>query len=671
MMSFVASVSILLAFGAVPAYAGITQERPQTGYPDTPWYDLRVTLTPDAHRLTASGTVRLPASPRQRRAIQLVLAETMTEFIAEVLEPRASRGTARLERAGTQWTLVPRSPLAAGQPVVIRFAYAGGEKPGFVFYLGPEGSFAGGPNTAWYPQIVDSADGRLRGTGRLWFSVPDGITTVASGTPLPGSNPREFAFEVKVPDYFSFAAGKYTVLRREGVVSTSVYLLRPRAHAMDYLEGCTRILELLTREYGPYPYGGHFAIVEAPMEKAGGSTGASLASFMLTGSTSLDAPFNPTFYGHEIGHVWWGNLLRQKGQRGRLVLDEGMAQYSALISLEALRGPVAARDFRRHGDPASPLDVSASTWFALAEAGLDHPLANLPAEWNSRQLASTKFPLVMDLLARTVGRERFRAALHDLTRRHAFGSITWDDFAAAFDGSGAGQLQGFFAQWFDREGAPDWRVEWQQDGKALRAAITQEQPYFAGTVDLRITGEDGREMTRAIEIGARARTEFVWPIDFRPVGAEIDPDFRVLRWTEEYRAEAPLLAPYWQAFVRSSSDATNDSALAILSAALERTPDSETVGARFVLHELTARLLFSEPKRLEEAKRHLERGLMSASRRTTRLGFAYYLLGLIASRLGDRATLDFAIQGAVGADALNASWSEWGGATRALIQTKP
>jgi hypothetical protein len=85
-----------------------------------------------------------------------------------------------------------------------------------------------------------------------------------------------------------------------------------------------------------------------------------------------------------MGHIWWGNLIKQKGDRGRYMLDEGMAQYSALVTLEQLEGPGAAKQLRLHGDPASPVEESASTYFDLAAASLDHPLSELPNEWNSR-----------------------------------------------------------------------------------------------------------------------------------------------------------------------------------------------------------------------------------------------------------------------------------------------
>ena len=659
------------AVGAWPAEAN------QPANYGLPRYDFTVNLMPDSHRLDASGVVSLAPSDVRRQAVQLVLGESMGDLKVEIVEPRVSRGVPLLQRKdrpdttpgqrSTVWTIVPKSAFPAGQPIVVHFSYAGGERPGFVFYLGPDGSFAGGVNTAWYPQVLDSVDGALRATGRLLFRVPEGYTAVASGVPELGQRPGEFSFFADQPTYFSFAVGKYTVIRKEGTVSTAVYLLRPRANAEEYLDGCARILDVLVREYGPHPYGSHFAIVEAPMEKAGGSGGASLANFMLTGSSSLDAPFNPRFYGHEIGHIWWGNLLRQQGNRGLVMLDEGMAQYSALLAVEALEGPKAAENFRRHGDPASPVELSASTYFALVAGGLDHPLASLPGDWNSRQLAYTKGLLVMDLLARTIGRDRFRTILHEFTSRNAFTRITWDQFIDALDSGTAGKYRWFFSQWFDRAGAPDWRLTWNQSGGVVQGVVTQEPPYFAGLVDVEAKGDSGCKRVRQVEVLAQARSEFAWPVDFRASQVELDPDFRVLHWTSLYRAEAPLLAPYWQAFVRSNSDKTNDSALAILDAALKRTPVEETMGARFMLEELTGRLLFDDPKRLEDAKAHLQRGLMSASRRNDRLGWTYFLLGNIASRLNDQTLLQFAVEGAVGSDALIGSGSSWGPATRALL----
>jgi hypothetical protein len=647
-----------------------------------PRYELTVTLDPDSHRLRARGDVRLPGTIGVRPNIRLLLSESMRDLVVDVIEPRPSRGRAALERkdrpastpgwGSTVWTVAPRAPFPAREPIVLRFSYAGGEKPGFVFYLGPEGSFAGGVNTAWYPQVLDSADAVSWATGNLTFRVPPGQSVVASGIHHPTTaDSGLFAFTVSEPVLFAFAAGKYTVLRRGGAVRTALYLLRPRADGERYLDGAGKILDVLVREYGPHPYGNQFAIVEVPSERLdqAGASGANFEHFVMSSGTSLDAPFNPVFYGHEMGHIWWGNLIKLTGSRGRLMLDEGMAQYSALIALEDLFGAKVAEQFRRHGDPASPIEQSASAYFAMAAGGLDHPLATLPSEWNSRNLADSKGPMVMAMLAQQIGRERFRTILQRFTREHAFRRVTWKQFADAFDQGTNGEFRWFFEQWFNRAGAADWRLHWTQESGVFRGLISQDAPYFGGQVQVDLIDSTGQRIVRHVVVDTASRTEFSVPVRSGVKEAILDPEYRVLRWTPRLRAEAPLLAPYWTAFAQTSANQP-DSALRILDSAITRLPSGDTVGARFLLEELRARVMVGEPGRLAEAQARLQRGLLSASRRTERLGWSYYLLGYIASRLKDEATLQLAIEGAEAADAITGGWAGWGPATRRLRQQR-
>src|SRR5262249_53893930 len=152
-----------------------------------------------------------------------------------------------------------------GEATLLRFSYSGGEKIAFVFYIGSDGSFASGINTAWYPQ-VDKA----RGVGSLSFSVPGGYKVFCVGTER--ETPEEAAagnyrFQIETPTRFSFGAGRYTVLRRGGSVPVSVYLLHPRDNVANYVDGCLKVLDILVKEFGPYPYPG-FALVEVPMAAA-------------------------------------------------------------------------------------------------------------------------------------------------------------------------------------------------------------------------------------------------------------------------------------------------------------------------------------------------------------------------------------------------------------------
>jgi hypothetical protein len=669
------AVPLIAALSVLCTDTATAQESPTVRGPQ---YELAVTLIPESRRLEASGTLRLSSSDAARNSIQIQLSDLMQNFSAEVVEPQNSKGQAKVERhqpgstggGGTNtWDIVPHSPFPAGAPILLRVSWAGGHDPGNVFYLGPQASFASGFSTVWYPQLPDPAGGTSAAIGRITFRAPKGYVVVASGAP-EGESERsgEFRFLVNTPTHFSFATGKYSVVRELGSASTSAYLLRPRESAQAYLDGCMKILQRLEEEYGPDPYGNTFSIVEVPTEELSGSSGASFPNFILVNSAALDAPFNPALFGHEMGHIWWGNLIRQKGDRGRYMLDEGMAQYSALVALEQLEGPGAAQQLRLHGDPASPVEESASTYFALVAAGLDHPLSQLPNDWNSRNLANSKGPIVMSLLGRSIGQARFREILHRFTKDHAFEAVTWEQFVEAFNAGTQGKSRTFFAQWFDRVGAPDWHLAWTQEGNQVRGAVTQVLPGFTAVVDVEIVFKNGRRIVTSLKIQRQARTDFSWQVDGDVRDLILDPEYQVLHWTPQYHKEAPLLAAYWAAFVKD--DTQHEAAIVDLENAIKQMPADDTVGARFMLEELMARLLAGDDHRLGEAKAHLERGLMSASRRTERLGWAYFLLGYIASKLGDDATLQVATEGAVASDALASSWSGWGPATRALRSPK-
>jgi hypothetical protein len=116
-------------------------------------------------------------------------------------------------------------------------------------------------------------------------------------------------------------------------------------------------------------------------------------------------------------------------------------------------------------------------------------------------------------------------------------------------------------------------------------------------VGIALADTSGRRLVRQVEIQSRARPEFAWPIDLDVDQAILDPEFRFLHWTPQYRAEAPLLAPYWQALVKDESN------------------------------------------QLADAIKGLE----------------YFLLGYLANLLHDQATLQLAIEGAEAAEAVAAA----------------
>lgn len=650
-----------------------------------PKYNLNITILPETHHLGVEGTVRLPATEGIRDKLVFALSEMAAGLKIEVMKPTASAGPVkpeRIERPGStsglrRWTLLPPRPLPAGAPVVLRFSYSIENGLDSVFYIGPEGSFASGINTAWYPEPEDQDQFRLRGTGTLQFSVPAGYVAYTTGTQL--GTPEQaaqgtFRFQIDSPVFFSFGMGKYTVFRRSSNGNTiSIYLLRPRPQQQveNLIDGSARVIGALVQEFGSYPYP-EFGIVEMPTEQArkGGSDGASLSGFMLGISNYFDQEFNTAFYGHEIAHTWWGNLIQKKGPRGSYMLDEAMASYGSLRAVELLEGASAAEQYRRTGYPGYYSEYSGSVYLSRSLAGLDHQLSDLPIAdgFLSRRLANTKGMLVWDMLSRTVGRKQFSRILQDFTRQKALQRVTWEVFLQAIE-DGAGQdLKWFYRQWLERTGAPDWQLTWKQDGGVVRGTIIQPAPYYQAAIEMEATGSDDRRLVRTIEVSG-PRTEFTWRVGLAVKTVTLDPHFLTLRWTPEYRAEATALLRYTRGDLRLSQgqvvEAYNE-----FKDALAQMPERDRYGLRFMLEYGLAQSLIDQNK-MDEARPHIHAALASPVRRADILPWVYVQMATVAKSLNDEVTLRWAANAVVNAE--DAAGSRTGAVeqVRSLLNSEP
>jgi tetratricopeptide (TPR) repeat protein len=642
----------------------------------TPEYDLAITLLPDSHRMEVTGMLRVPPRHEAQETIELGLSELMKDFHVEIVEPAESAGPVTLttgEKKNPQdkfvrWMLRPKQPIVANKSVRMHFTYQGGESVAFVFYIGPEGSFAGGSDTAWYPQLNEN-DGR--GRGRLKFSVPRGYTVLATGN-SQGIRSKEmdgnFEFENKVPSKFSFAAAKYTVLKRDGIVPMRAYLLHPRANVEGYFDGSSKVLAVLSKEFGKYPYD-EFSIAEVPSEQAGkaGFSGASLNGFMLANKEALDDPFNLAYYGHEIGHQWWGNVVSHSGDRGDYMLDEAMAQFGSLRVVETVDGTVAGEEYRRTGYPGYVGTQCGYEYLRSAESGQDHPLAELPKDPNSHELANSKGFLIWDLLSQTVGPQRFSQTLQDITKRYAFQTIRWEEFLIAVQTDAGKDLSWFYSQWFERTGAPVWQVTWKQDEQGVHGEITQTAPFYRAKLEVETQGANGETILRNVDV-AGERTEFAWPVSFRIRSVVLDPHFRVLHWLPDLRAAALARAPVFHAASLRNAGKL-DEAESLLRKAIENISQPDEHGARF-LDEFGLARISMERKNWRDAQSHLDSALEAPSRDKSFLPWVYYFYAMVAQSLNDDVKLHWAVQATLEADALVPGGTTAPQFARALLKPK-
>jgi tetratricopeptide (TPR) repeat protein len=139
-------------------------------------------------------------------------------------------------------------------------------------------------------------------------------------------------------------------------------------------------------------------------------------------------------------------------------------------------------------------------------------------------------------------------------------------------------------------------------------------------------------------------------VKFRASAAILDPDFQVLHWTPEHRAEAKAVAPYFLADLERD-DGRLARAEGMFKEALVNVPALDLYGDRFLLEYGLARV-YADQKKTKQAKEHIDAALASPTRRADTLPWVYYGYALYAKELKDEGLLRWAVNAAASADAV-------------------
>ncbi|HEX2081557.1 MAG TPA: M1 family aminopeptidase [Longimicrobium sp.] len=549
-------------------------------------YELDVEVLPSVRGLRVTGRLELPAVTVPRDTVTLLLSSWMEQVR---IAPAGS--DARLETDGADgdrsWHVIPPAPFPAGVPVVLDFSCSADSLTAAQLRVDSASALAGGGGEIWYPRLAfDSL-----ATGVLTIHAPAGQTVLATGEPIGDESERQrgiFRTRIGWPrGHFAFISAPFTVTRAAaGDTHVALYSIRQRPGQAEMAMRVARVLETLSRRYGSIPFR-EYAVAEAPF---GGSVGGtSEHGFFLATPGAFDQGLPVPFIGHEIAHLWWGNLVRTSAGPGRMLLTEGNASYAMAAVMEALEGDSAHRALRLGMYPGEALRSSPEGYFRLAAAGLEMPLASVVPRGQfellrMHRMANTRGAFVLGMLGREVGPERLDRILREIVLRYAGSAIGWSEFRGHIEREirrETGRDVGwFFDQWFERPGAPELTVDWQPTTGGVAGAVLQHDTPYRATLDLEFRGARGERARRSVAVEG-ARTPFSFPLPFTAESVLIDPDYFVLRWTPEIRARATAFAGA-TAVEWHRSFGSRDSAIAIYRRHADAQPD--TFGAQFRLH---------------------------------------------------------------------------------------
>jgi hypothetical protein len=534
-----ASAAILMcgAAGGAPAEP---QNEPEWSYRHL---DLEVTIDPALDQLTVTGRAVVELGGASASELRLFVNTRTPAMLIEHLATPGSASEVTLDRVEAQHVALVAlaDPIAPGDTVAFDFTLRWAE-PSFQLLVTDSVALASWVE-AWYPVLVNPGRRPVwAAPGSTRFHLPPGWHGVTNGTlqtegTVAAVQGREAVWHTSEAVNRSFAAGPYLVARTDaGDREIGVYLLTADTlSAQLQAETLSRAIRAMEEVWGPYPYDG-YAIAEIPTDAVSWAASAEQGFIMAT-SRQFGDDGNLPLFAHEAAHGWWGNQVQSHGTAA-LMVSEALAQYGAVVAIEALEGEVAMNDFLRFSRSGYNQYQSAHGYFEIIRRGGDKPLSQLTDDQWDHNLSDAKGHWFYHMLRHRVGSDLFFATLRQLQEDRAGGALSLPELRQAFiDAVPEDQgLADFMAQWLDRTGAPHLETRWwtTDAGQAAHLELTQVQPDLYDlelTVELELTGTERiRHQVRLLE-----RTQ-VFSLDApaRIVGLHVDPDHRLLFWRPEY-----------------------------------------------------------------------------------------------------------------------------------------
>jgi aminopeptidase N len=222
------------------------------------------------------------------------------------------------------------------------------------------------------------------------------------------------------------------------------------------------------------------------------------------------------FLAHEIAHQWWGQAVGWKNYHEQWI-SEGFAQYFAALYAGEQRGPEALANLMRQMRKWA-LDKTDE-----GPIYLGYRLGHIKGDSRVfRALVYNKSAVVLHMLRRLVGDERFFAGIRRFYERSMFGKASTDDFRRVMEAETGRNLERFFERWIYGFGIPTvkvtHRVETQPGGEAdIVIRAEQTGPVYDLPITMRIEYDNGATR-EALLLLTEASTELRVPLDARAGG---------------------------------------------------------------------------------------------------------------------------------------------------------
>jgi tetratricopeptide (TPR) repeat protein len=523
------STARALAVAAVLAASAAAQDRRASL--DVESYRIQASIDPAQQSLAAKAEVTfLPLDDRiQTAAFELNNALNLagvTDSSGQPLQTTRSAGDFTVRVNFPQ-------PLSKGQPVTITFTYSGrlsGEEESPVYgikfaAIKPDHAYLLYP-ARWFPVNGYTVD---RFQMELRVQAPAGFKVLTSGLEVPG--PDGSVFKSTAPGIYGSLAlvqGAARKVQAEGV-STDVWFRAGRAAvAQAYGEETAKVMTFLTSLYGIPPYR-NLTLVETG---EGAPNGYAAPGLLFLSPAGIGRQPSPRLLANQITRQWFGCLITPVN-RNHIWIMNGIARYAEILYLAHVNGPAV-------------LDSEVRDLYIDALTVTDAPVRQAARydDYSPEFFAVTgsKGAATYNMLRWIIGDEAFYKMLKAVTGQFANKAIATDDLRKIAESAGGQNLQGFFIQWLESTGAPEFKTEYTiyrtQKGFRVMGKITQDLDTFRMPVELRIETEGNPEFKRVEVVGPS--TDFSIDTFGKPKRVVVDPNGRMLRLSPDMRVAVAI-----------------------------------------------------------------------------------------------------------------------------------
>ncbi|MEP7352254.1 MAG: M1 family aminopeptidase [Acidobacteriota bacterium] len=428
-------------------------------------------------------------------------------------------------------------PFAKGQAASLTFDYAGKltgaeESPvwGIKFAaIHPDYAYLMYPGR-WFP-VYDYGIERFRADVKV--SVPGGYRVVGSGIESAGLDAAGGGFfkfdfsQESFPGSIAIVKGDPEKINAGGMDGSFYFRTDPKMAAM-YGAEIGHATEYFTGIFG-LPPSRKIAVIET---EAGSPNGYSAPGLIFLSPGTIGSQVNKRVVANQVARQWWGTLV-SPASRNHMWIQNGMARYAEILYAEETDGKAAANTLI-HETYIEALTVQQPP---VIQSGRLEDYS--PEYW---AVTAGKGAATLHMLRGLVGDEKFLAILKAIPEQYAWKTVSTDQVKDVAEKITGENLTGFFLQWIESSGAPEFTMEYTtfrtKDGFRVNGKITQDLDLFRMPVKLRIETEGNPEEKTVVVSGTS--TEFALDTFGKPKDIVLDPGGEVLRYDDDMRVAVAI-----------------------------------------------------------------------------------------------------------------------------------